>query len=1759
MKKQLSKSEKLKLIKKLQKAKKETSLVLKSNLSETQRKMLFFELSSNVSNTISYFEIIERKIDIKKLKHCLNILFHQNKILHTQIKKDHNKYIQEIIETEPTFQHTNTYEGELDETIHKSLKDKIKTLNSPLFKIKLIETPNKTAIIFSFHHIIFDGWSLKIFLNELKSLYNEVSEEHSPTYVFSPKENPCLSSELKEIISKTHRNIEAKYLLGSPSKSKAFENHYITIKKNKKFKTNFSFNILHLTSFLILLSKYSDSPLANVFIPLLNRQTTKELQSIGPYMNPTFFGYLFKDASTIDSALNEISQQLFEYLKDQSILAETITNEIKELNNQSIDIPNTPLFIYQDETVLPKNIFGSKTLKRKTISSNTFHNLNFEVFENSERFLIKIHFNKLIHNIDMIEQLAEHYKLIYENVLKTKNTSVSEIQLLTEFEKNNIQKELINTETPFDETTKLHTLFENQASISKSKIALIENKKSITYAELNIAANKLACYLNKNLEKSSTVGIHMPLSINAIVSMLGILKAGHTYLPLDTSYPDERIHDFINRANPKLILYDSKKTNSKKIPEEAISEILNKNIKDLRYKTYNNSNCYSIFTSGSTGNPKKVIGSHKGTCNRVLWMNKVYPLTNESNCALRSPINFIDHFWEIFCPLSSGSTAFILEKEILISAKDTLKFLEKHNINRVTTVPALLNNLLKAPPEFFKKINLKEVFCGGEQLNSHLLNEFNKLLPDARLINIYGSTEVSADLTFYDTKEPKTPQTAQTLNHLKEVLELKTENLDLSFLNNIHTDKTSYTGTYLDSIESLDVRDFKTYLSYLNETIIPNIMPTQCPTYIGHMTRPVPEFLSFIESINIFLNQNMSQKESSGILIEVEKKCIEYLHKIFFKKFASFYKNSNTLGTITHSGTLANTFAIQTALFNTEIGKTIHREGLYNAISNSQFNNISVICSEVSHYSIVKACSSLGIGTNNVIQVETLDGKMSISDLNKKVSSEIKKGNLIAAIVANAGSTEFGSFDNLKEITKLCSKYKIHCHVDGAWGGPIIFSNKYKHLIHGIENADSISICGHKELLTPQSQSVCIFKENDKIPNPFTSNYQSRENSDDLSKTFLSGSRPSALSLHAALSIIGKNGYSHLIETSIEKRKKFQEHLSENFELLSVPDSNIILYRYIPDHLKHKETFSEEDSHEINAINSSIHAHFLNEKKYFVSKTISTNFKAYKGIKVVALRIVFYNYKASIETYLNALKLQEEFARYKGPERYNTSQYITESINHPVPVGKPIGNMKLFLLNKSFQQVPRYIIANVYASGTGISNCDLVETFNGHNILNMHDQGYLDKNYNLVITGRTSRLIKINGIRIQPEEIENQVINMLHVTDAQAYLLNNAIHLIVESNTTLEPEEIKKYLRSKLPEAYIPKNITLTDKIPLTPNGKKDINKIKKLAIKDKKESTQEKVIKNTKELSKKIEKAWRNTLQLDYAINTDKEFYELGNSLQLTSLLLNLEKEFKVDLSLSELIQNPSIQSQETLIATKKEATKTSPYTVTIKKSNPYNQTIFCFPPAGGQLEIYNELSNYIDPNFNLVGLQGNQKINVYKDFVKHFEQLVIQNSSSKDLIFIGHSFGGSLAFDVATSLKKQGYTIRGLCLIDTPLYQGKEKEKIKALNKTSFTRYLKEASPNTWNLVKDNPVFYMNWIKHLKMQLEFTPKASKIPIYYIFASEKLSSINFDTQNNWKKLYKKHPKNIHFFKNTGNHISIMEHPHINSLGKTISNIIKKC
>ncbi|KAF3885896.1 MULTISPECIES: pyridoxal-dependent aspartate 1-decarboxylase PanP [Nostocales] len=523
--------------------------------------------------------------------------------------------------------------------------------------------------------------------------------------------------------------------------------------------------------------------------------------------------------------------------------------------------------------------------------------------------------------------------------------------------------------------------------------------------------------------------------------------------------------------------------------------------------------------------------------------------------------------------------------------------------------------------------------------------------------------------------EEKVMQMFTPLSHATSIgkkMDVRVATLAENFLevNNTSTDIDidSLVEKFADSNVPIEPSNFDSYFEYLANNVVSHSVQTSSPKFIGHMTSALPYFVQPLAKLMTAMNQNSVKIETAKALSFYERQALAMMHRLIYQFGDRFYaqhaqNSESTLGILVSGGTTANITALWCAR-NAFLGPKdgflgVETEGLTAALDFYGYKGAVIIGSELMHYSFDKAADLLGIGTRGLVKIPAnREGRVDISALRQAVAQCRLQNQYIIAIVGIAGTTDSGGVDALSDIAEIAQQNNIHFHVDAAWGGPLIFSKQHGHKLAGIERADSVTIDGHKQLYLPMGIGM-LFLRDPHLAKAIEkqASYTMRKGSFDLGKRALEGSRPGmALFLHAGLNLIGSQGYEFLIDEGIRKTQYMADRIRSmpEFELLAEPDTNLLIYRYIPEPLRGlvaKKQLTEIDNLLINEFNENLQKNQRQTGHTFISRTTKIISEFDKKIPVIALRAVIANpltTEDDIDIVLNeqieiALKLQFQF------------------------------------------------------------------------------------------------------------------------------------------------------------------------------------------------------------------------------------------------------------------------------------------------------------------------------------------------------------------------------------------------------------------------------------------------------------------------------------------------------------------------------------
>ncbi|UNY98310.1 amino acid adenylation domain-containing protein [Zhouia spongiae] len=652
--------------------------------------------------------------------------------------------------------------------------------NDSLIRFKIYSVDKDESVLFiNKHHIISDGWSLSILINEITQLYEAfISGRPSPLKElpiqygdYSIWQREYLEGELLQKQSKYWKGkLEGVSILELPTdkprpKEQTFNgdrlpihlNKDVTDKLNRLSRENDATLFMTLLSiFKILLHKYTGESDICVGSPIANR-TREEVEGlIGLFVNTLALRSDVNTELSFNEFLGRVKQTTLEAYENQDLPFEKVVDMLEPERNLSY----SPLF--QVMMVLQNNPEGELKFSGLNVESVGIESTisKFEItldFTETEKGLYGgIEYNTDLFDSDTIERMANHFKVLVEQLIENSQRQIKDIELLTSSERQQLLFDWNDTQVDYPKEKCIHQLFEEQSEKTPDNVAVVFEGDSLTYRELNERSNQLAYYLqSKGVKAESLVGICVERSLEMIVGLLGILKAGGAYVPIDPTYPEERISYMFKDTNCAIVLTQEQielpKTNSEIIYLDSEWEKIAKAPRtNIETGVKGNNLAYVIYTSGSTGNPKGVMVEHESVQNLIQWHTSKFKVSEKSNSTQLANIAFDASIWEIWPYLTCGASLYIVKKESLLDTKKVLNFLDANDVSHCFMPTAIAETILSQ--SWIENTSLTYLLIGGDRFKTKGLN-IDKF--SFKLINNYGPTENTVVSTSYEINDSK--------------------------------------------------------------------------------------------------------------------------------------------------------------------------------------------------------------------------------------------------------------------------------------------------------------------------------------------------------------------------------------------------------------------------------------------------------------------------------------------------------------------------------------------------------------------------------------------------------------------------------------------------------------------------------------------------------------------------------------------------------------------------------------------------------------------------------------------------------------------------------------------------------------------------------------------------------------------------------------------------------------------------------------------
>lgn len=729
--------------------------------------------------------MVSGKLDKERLREVFRELVQRHETLRTSFAMVGGNPVQ-IVNTIPDFK-TEFIDGS-EKMMDEVIRDFIKPFDlskAPLLRVQVVRIDDERHLLmFDMHHIISDGVSMVILVKEFVEAYNgnklgDISIQYRDYAVWQNGLADSMENQKEYWLNQFKGELPVLDLpLDYPRPSiQKYEGEKLSFEldkdivkqlRKKALETDTTLYMQLLAAYYILLYKYSGQEDIIIGSPTAGRRHADIEGLIGMFVNTLALRSFPEGDKVFSVFLEEVKHNCLNAFENQDYQFEKLVESL-ELKR---DLSRNPMF----DTMFVLQNMGIPELNAGKISFAPYafesrvskFDMTFEVIENKASASLNVEYCTRLFKQDTIKRMASHFINILKAITKNPNIRLKDIDMLTNEEHVMILGDFNNTLSEYRKDCAIHWLFEEQVRKTPHKTAVVFENKYVTYEELNNKANQLANNLReKGVHRDKIVGMLVERSIEMAVGIMAIEKAGGAYMPISPDYPDNRIKYMLEDSGAEIVLTQGKFKD--KLIDLSVSILDLEDESNYCAEKQNPQHvnlpsdiAYVIYTSGSTGNPKGVMIEHYSLINRLNWMNKKYPLSEDDVILQKTPYTFDVSLWEIFWWSIVGSSVCYL---VPGGERDPGAMIEAIEKNRVTTmhfVPSMLNAFLdyiEDKPEAVGLASLKRVFASGEALSLHQVERFNRLLFDkygTTLHNLYGPTEATVDVSYFDCSTGET-------------------------------------------------------------------------------------------------------------------------------------------------------------------------------------------------------------------------------------------------------------------------------------------------------------------------------------------------------------------------------------------------------------------------------------------------------------------------------------------------------------------------------------------------------------------------------------------------------------------------------------------------------------------------------------------------------------------------------------------------------------------------------------------------------------------------------------------------------------------------------------------------------------------------------------------------------------------------------------------------------------------------------------------
>jgi amino acid adenylation domain-containing protein len=649
----------------------------------------------------------------------------------------------------------------------------------PLMRVQLVRLAEEEhLLLITMHHIVSDGWSVIRMGHELGTLYQAYrSGENSPLpelpiqyadFAVWQREwmrgemldkqleywREELGGELPELELPMDHPRPARQSFRGAAEAIDYNGDILPRLKEIGRERNATLFMTLLAAFDLLMWRYSGQADLLVGTPIANRNRKETEGLIGFFVNTLVLRTKVNGNGTFRELLDQVRETTLRAYEHQDVPFEKLVEELQPERSLSRHPLFQVMFTLQDGGEL--KLSGLELTWMDTANEIAKFDLSFFISETENGLYAWFEYDTELFERPTVARMLRHFGALLEGIVANPDMRLSELPMLTAAEQEQL-RQWNQTTTDYGRDLCLQQILETQVSQHPDAVVVVQGKEEFTYRELNERANQLAHYLREHgVGLDVRVGVLLERSVNFIVALLGIIKAGGTYVPLDGTYPKQRLQFMLEDAGVRLLLTERNQpevaTDATEVVylDHAAELLANMSSENLENVNRAEDLAYVMYTSGSTGQPKGVAVTQRAI-NRLVRNTEYATLKSSDRLGQTSNVSFDAATFEIWGALLHGATLVVLPKETVLSPLELKREIAKQKISVMFLTTALFNQMAQSVPEAFA--SLRYLIFGGEASDAQAVKRVVDRGKPQHLLNGYGPTEGTTFTTTFEVNE----------------------------------------------------------------------------------------------------------------------------------------------------------------------------------------------------------------------------------------------------------------------------------------------------------------------------------------------------------------------------------------------------------------------------------------------------------------------------------------------------------------------------------------------------------------------------------------------------------------------------------------------------------------------------------------------------------------------------------------------------------------------------------------------------------------------------------------------------------------------------------------------------------------------------------------------------------------------------------------------------------------------------------------------